>query len=599
MTAFAAVLKKRPSVEGIDRVACAIAGAGAGHPRLVSFNACDLLLSPLHADDPPAPVVRPDEIAVTGTVLLEARRDLALTLDQDTASAGIALAGAAYARWGTRCTEHLTGEYAFALWDSNARTLLCARDGMGLRLLYVADSPDVIVVTNVLAAALAHPSISDERDNVALAAFLAHGGAVDPVRTAYRHVRVLPPGHTLTIDVGRNTTRMYRHWHFPAPEVQLVTDAHQVHEAYRVALADAVGDRLSASTTIFLSGGIDSTTIAAAAREVSSSGRLHALTARYPRFAPDDEAVFARMAATHLHIPQTVIDADRHDPWHPLSVRPAPPEPLDEPMLADWREAVAAAAAHGTVALYGEDGDALFAPPAWSALRNAATPGSIAIAAARYAAAERALPYLGLRLRERLGMVPTRSGRAPSWLNGDAGALLDRAAPATVLGHAAEPLAPHPTHPDVQARMTAATFNRDFSLTISPEVTRQQVELRFPLFDTRIVRLVLSLPAIPWCQNKRLPRAAYFGRLPAVVLDRPKRTLRGYNEAAVAAWKRSFDAEVTAPANTASAWIDRDAWMTTLRTGSPDDVMEAWRVFALEAWSAQSAAAGGDARCIR
>jgi asparagine synthase (glutamine-hydrolysing) len=599
MTAFAAILQKRPAVEGIDRVAQAIEGTGAAHPRLVSFNACDLLLSPLHADDPPAPAVRPDGIAVTGTVLLEARRDLALTLEQDIAAPGIVLAGAAYARWGSRCTERLTGEYAFAIWDSNARTLVCARDGMGLRLLYVADSPDVVVVTNILAAALAHPSIRDERDDVALVEFLSHGGAMDGVRTAYRHVRALPAGHTLTIDVDRNTTRMYRHWHFPVPAVEPYPGDQEVHEAYRAALAEAVRDRLSDSTTVFLSGGVDSTTIAAAAREVAPSGRLHALTAQYPRFAPDDEVVFARMAATHLHIPVTVIDADRHDPWHPLSVRPAPPEPLDEPMLADWRGAVAAAAANGTVALYGEDGDALFAPPAWPALRNATPTWAIAAAVARYAATEWTLPYLGLRLRERLGMAPRRPGRDPAWLKRDAGVLLEQAGPATVLGHAAEPLPLHPTHPDVQARMTATTFSRDFSLAISPEVTRQQVELRFPLFDTRIVRLVLSLPAIPWCQHKRLPRGSYSGRLPQAVLERPKSTLRGYNEAAVAAWQRSPDAAVTVSMHAASAWVDRDAWLTTLRSGSADDVMEAWRVFALEAWSAEPAAAGRDARCIR
>jgi hypothetical protein len=155
---------------------------------------------------------------------------------------------------------------------------------------------------------------------------------------------------------------------------------------------------------------------------------------------------------------------------------------------------------------------------------------------------------------------------------------------ATVLGHAPEPLPPHPTRPETQARLTSTTYCRDFASTIAPDVTRQRVELRFPLFDTRLVRLVVSLPAIPWCQHKALPRRAYRGRLPQEVLDRPKTSLHGFNEALVAAWRQSSGGTPPILNGKLAAWIDRDEWVRTLREGRFEAVMAAWRVLALDTW---------------
>ena len=595
MTAFAAIVQKRGTRHAVADVAEALGSLGGTDPAIVSLGSCVLLLAPLHPDDPDGPVVLPAGIAVAGQILLEGRRDLASTLRQPFSACSAALAGAAYGRWGERCAEHLSGEYAFAVWDSNAQTLLCARDGLGLRLLYVADSPDTLIVTNILSAALRHPDIPDDPDDRALIEFLAHGGAVDEVRTPYRHVRVLPAGHTLAVDTGHDSTRMHRHWRFPVPDPAPQRGEAAVLEQYRSVLAEAVRDRISGSTSIFLSGGVDSTTIAAAARDVAPSGRLQAITARYPRYVADGELRYARAAAESLGLPLTIINADRYDAWHPSCACPVTPEPLDEPMLADWRDAVACAAGYGTVALYGEDGDALFRPPGWRALRNAGSIGSIAVTAARYAVSEKRRPYLGLRLRERLGISRPRRSATPAWLTGDARAVLARRDPATVLGHAPEPLPPHPTRPETQARLTATTFCRDFASTIAAEVTRQRVELRLPLFDTRLIRLVVSLPAIPWCQHKTLPRRAYRGRLPQDVLDRPKTTLDGFNEALVAAWRRPSGGALPTPGGKLAAWIDGGEWTRTLQLGRPEAVMAAWRVLALDTWiaAAHTAAAGG------
>ena len=597
MTAFAAIVQKRDPPPAVDGVADAISSLGTTGPSIHTLGRCTIIAAPLHRDDP-APVLLPSGVAVAGTIVLEEHRRLAASLGQPNSASGAALVGTAYDRWRGDFTDRLSGEYAIAVWDPGEQALLCARDGLGIRLLYVADTPDAVIVTNVLAAALRHSAVRDDLDDAALLAFLAHGGAADETRTCYRGIRVLPAGHTLTLRAGGPLrSQLRRHWRFPLPDGVRRANAGAIEEEYRSLLADAVRDRLGGpATSIFLSGGVDSTTMAAAATEVAPRGTLHAITTRYPRYVEDAEMLFARAAAGHLALPQTVIDADRHAAWAVDGDDSPLASPLDEPMLADWRDALARAARHSTVALYGEDGDVLLRPPSWQALRAGASVPAIAMAAARYTVSQKRKPYLGLRLRERLGLAQPPGVRTPVWLRTDAST--ENASPPAVLGHPAETLPPHPSRPETQSLLTSTTIARTFAATIAPEMTRRGIELRFPILDSRVMRLVVSIPAIPWCQHKALPRRAYRGRLPASVLDRPKTSLRGFNEAFVAAWRSDTGGRVTPPGAALARWIDVDAWTRVLQSGSPDEVMAAWRVSVLDAWLA-GRQSERQAACIR
>ena len=600
MSAFAAILKTGNDAPAVADVADALAAVTGTAPGILVLGPCAMVMAPLHAGDPPAPVVRPSGVAVAGEILLEGHQQLAAGLGEQAASTAAATIGAAYDAWKDRCTSHLSGEFAFTLWDPSDQALLCARDGLGIRLLYVAESPGAVVVTNVLAAAIRHPGVAGDLDAVALAAFLAHGGAAGDTRTCYRAIQVLPPGHTLRIDAGSPLrARMHRHWHFPLPDGTRRTPG-EILEEYRSVLGAAVRDRIDArGTSIFLSGGLDSTTMAAAATEVAPAGTLHAITTRYRRYVEDHELPFTRAAAGHLSLPLTVLDADRHDPWVVDPADAMPAAPLDEPMLADWRDALACAAAHGSAALYGEDGDALLRPPGWSALRQAGSLAQIGVAAARYAISSRRRPYLGLRWRERIGIVPPRRSTAPAWLTAAGRALAEREDRGAVLGQAAEPLPPHPTRPEAQRILTSPTISRTFAATIAPDTTRRRVELRFPILDTRLIQLVVSVPAIPWCQHKTLPRRAYRGRLPSSVLDRPKTPLCGFNEAFVAEWRRGGNRSAAMPASPIDEWVDTAKWRGALEAGEPEAVMAAWRVSLLDAWLAERQRTAARALCIR
>jgi len=129
-----------------------------------------------------------------------------------------------------------------------------------------------------------------------------------------------------------------------------------------------------------------------------------------------------------------------------------------------------------------------------------------------------------------------------------------------------------------------------FAETIGPEVTRQPLEVRLPILDTRVLRYVFSVPAIPWCQHKQLPRVAYRGILPDQILDRPKTPLAGFYEALVQSWRDRLGGRLPVTSFMPREWIDWAAWHETLSAGCPGDVMMAWHVVQLDAWLGEQAA---------
>src|SRR5262249_55357960 len=179
--------------------------------------------------------------------------------------------------------------------------LIAARDGLGVRQLYVAESARALIVSNVMQAALCDRAIASALDAEALATFLVHGGPTDPVRTVYRGVQVVPPGHTLR--VGRYQRSLTRHWHFPAPSPFADLRPPALCEAYSSVLEDAVRDRLRDVGVLFLSGGIDSGTIAACLPDLRHYGAVRAMTAVHDRLSSIDEISYARMTAEWSGLP--------------------------------------------------------------------------------------------------------------------------------------------------------------------------------------------------------------------------------------------------------------------------------------------------------
>jgi asparagine synthase (glutamine-hydrolysing) len=591
MTAFAAVMSRDRvplDVTDVSRVAAALGEIYGTPANLVIRDGCALATAPLDAaSESRVPFVDPaSDVAVVGHIMIEGAADLARTLAMRADVSPLALASGAYSAWPDSWTRRLSGEFAAVLWDPHARQLVAARDGLGVRLLYVADGPGVIVVTNVLDAALAHPGISDDLDDEAIVSFLATS-VPGPGRTAFRAIRTLPPGHTLSVTEGGARVSMVRHWWFPHPQRsrrRRRQDA-EITDEYRATLQRAVADRTrGADASILLSGGIDSTTIAAAFRAAARDSRLHAVTAVYRRLTPHDEIAYARRAADSLGIPLQAVDGDAHEALDALWRGAPTPQPIDEPWLSDWRSLVGSAAEGARIGLSGEDGDSLFFPPGLRGLARSMGVRRLSREVLRYVSSTRRMPYLGIRLRERLHLTPPNSQpfRVP-FLSPAARRLLERRQPPGVLGCVPEPLPVHPTRPVTQTRLAvgAAQF---LAPLIAPELTRHRIALCCPLLDTRVIQFVIDLPAIPWCQNTRLPREAFRGQLDDALLSRPKTAVGGLDQILVAAWQRSRDSSVGIAQPSVEQWIDRDTWRRALHGTDADAVVLAWRVLQLDAW---------------
>ena len=590
MTAFAAIVSRSAALgrDDYERVAAALTAVYGTQCHAAVFQGCILLAAGIDPGTEEHLVTEPREgVAVTGQVLLEDRRSRSGALGISPQASLLQLVAESYRRHGEECIHGLSGEFALALWNDREKSLLCARDGLGLRPLFIATAPDLIVVSNVLTAARAHGRVTRALDRYALAQFLA-AGVIPASRTAYRSIVPLPPGHTLIVEHGGRSS-LRRHWSFPLSDGTVVRDAREAIEGYRAVLESAVDDRMAPRISVLMSGGIDSTSIAAAARSVAPEADVHAFTAVYQRATAESELPRARLTASALGIPLTPICADTHPALHHLTHEALPPQPLDEPALVEWRALVGAAARHSSVALYGEDGDSLFLPPTWQAMRRRMSMTELFAAGLRFAVSSRRLPYVGMRLRERLRLsTPPRNPLPPHWLTPEAVGLVSDGE-VRVLGHAATALAPHPDRPEVQDRLSAGVAGY-LSGILSPEVTGHPIELRCPLLDSRVMRFVLNVAPIPWCQNKHLSRVAYADVLPRAVVRHPKQGVNGLDAALSADWQaRSRESRASALPPEIADWIHLDDWRRAMESPDARRVGEAWRVLQLAAWMTSQA----------
>ena len=599
MTAFAAIVGTEAADPcAVDRISSVLGSVYRSRPVTRRFEGCVLLAAPLPCDvsagGDPAPhdpaghdeaivVDAPTRVAAAGQVMLEGRAALARQLGLEPSASALSVCAAALDRWTAAFTGRISGEFAVVLWDARRGALTAARDGLGLRQLFAAQARGVTVVSNIAAAILAHPSISADLDSAAIAHYLAHG-SLAPGRTAFGSVSPVPAGHTLHIS-GRDVL-LRRHWTFPETRDPVQRSPEETLAGYRHVLEQAAGDRLTQPrASILLSAGIDSTTIAAAARSAAPAADLRAFTADYTRVPAASELPLARLAAGALGIPLTPVPGDACPALHYLRAREEmPPQPMDEPALSDWRGLIAAAAAHAPVVLYGEDGDSLFLPPGLQAMRQTMPVSAVLADTTFFALRHGRLPYLGMRLRERFKVTARRADNVmPSWLTSRARSLAQTATPASVLGQ--EPHAPpvHTSRPRTAERLQTGVAEYLAPL-IAAEATGQRAEVRCPLLDSRVIAFVMNVPPIPWCQSKFLPRQAYRHVLPAAIHQRSKRGIAGVDEALTTEWlggRPAVDAVLPSPLD---EWVDVDVWRHAL--SQPVSTAAAWRVLQLAAWLA-------------
>jgi asparagine synthase (glutamine-hydrolysing) len=272
----------------------------------------------------------------------------------------------AIAEWGVRATvERLIGMFAFAVWDRKDRRLSLVRDRLGIKPLYWGRQNGRVVFASELKAFEVLPNWKPELNQDALASYLRFGYVPSP-HSIYRNIGKLAPGHGVNIESdGRSETWTY--WSLRdiaerGKRAPIDFSDDEAATALESLLGDAVKRRLVSDVPLgaFLSGGIDSSTVAAMMRTKSNAPvRTYSIGFNEKGF---DEAPHAKSVARHLGTEHTELYVS---PREALDLIPDLPTIYDEP-FADSSQVPTYLLSkltrqHVTVALSGDGGDELFA----------------------------------------------------------------------------------------------------------------------------------------------------------------------------------------------------------------------------------------------
>lgn len=218
----------------------------------------------------------------------------------------------AYEEWGADCLARFNGQFALAIWDARDRTLFLARDRLGVRPLFYTVAGDRLVFGSEIKAILACPGVRAEADPLVLDQIFTFWSPLSP-RTFFRGIEEVPPGHVLSLRDGRLTLEPYWRLTFPDAGSEPRRSLQAWAEDLRDLLIDATRIRLRADVPVgaYLSGGLDSSTLAAIARH-HAAGPLETFSISFSESGYDESSFQIRMAR-HLGTRHHVVHASRAD----------------------------------------------------------------------------------------------------------------------------------------------------------------------------------------------------------------------------------------------------------------------------------------------
>jgi asparagine synthase (glutamine-hydrolysing) len=506
----------------------------------------------------------------------------------------------ACAHWGIRrAIEKCNGMFALAIYDRAARKLTLARDHIGIKPLYWAMMGGNFLFGSELKALRAHPSFVARLDRAAAASFFRFAYVPSPM-TIYEGVHKLPPGHIMTVE-NDGSCAIVPYWSLAEVAANALTcrrrmaDQEAVDGLERV-LRDAVRRQMVADVPVgvLLSGGIDSSTVAALA-QAQNTRRVRSFAIGF-HVQGFDEATHAAAVARHLGTEHTELYVDAA---MALDVIPRLPHMYDEP-FADPSQipthlVSALTRRHVSVVLSGDGGDELFGgyERYFHALRLTRIPMAMP-------------PALRRLLARALTQVPAQAldaavGHLPRWLRLQRlGTKLRKAsAMMTEKGHDRlyRRLMSHWTEEDnpvlnaqehrnvfwddeLAKRVPHFTERMQFidSITYLPDdilvkVDRASMsvalEARVPLLDPRVAAYAWTLAPHQRVRRgigKWVLRQVLYRHVPAALVDRPK---MGFG-APVGEWMRGPLRE----------WCEDLLSERSLRTGGilrPDVIRQRWR----------------------
>jgi asparagine synthase (glutamine-hydrolysing) len=222
-------------------------------------------------------------------------------------STDVELIVAAYRRWSVDCASRLIGDFAFALWDADARRLFCCRDILGVRPFYYRLDDSRFAFASEGHALVRYDGSTPEPNERMVAEYLTR--IVDKEETLLDGVVRLPPAHSLTVDASR--LRKWRYWDVDPDRRIEYSDDREYVEHLTELLTRSVRARLRSASRVgvMLSGGLDSSTVLGMARTLgatSDTPTAYSLSVR----GPEDESEFFRAVAAHVGARSVVVTAD-------------------------------------------------------------------------------------------------------------------------------------------------------------------------------------------------------------------------------------------------------------------------------------------------
>ncbi len=335
----------------------ASAGVGLGHRRLSIIDLSAAARQPMANEDGTVWVTFNGEIYNFGD--LRPELEAAGHRFQSRTDTEVLVHG--YEAWGAEgLLDRLRGMFALALWDARNRTLLLARDPLGKKPLFYARTARGLVFASEPKALYLDPALDRTLDRAALRKYLFYGYVPAPA-SLHPGLRKVRPGHYLLLRGGETAERPY--WGPPAPGSAATPPAlPEAVDRLEALLGRAVERRLISDVPlgIFLSGGLDSSIIAAVAAR-RAGGRVRTFAIGFTETSYD-ESGHARRVARHIDAEHT---EETLTPVRLLDVIPTLAQMVDEPMadasIIPTYLLSQMARRHVTVALGGDGGDELFA----------------------------------------------------------------------------------------------------------------------------------------------------------------------------------------------------------------------------------------------
>ena len=436
----------------------------------------------------------------------------------------------AYCVWQEECIQHLLGDFAFAIWDGWQQRLFLARDHMGVKPLYYSYIGSCVIFSNTLDCIRQHPSVSERLNDLAVADFLLFDLNQDKAATTFADIQRIPPAHSAKWSHDSGSLQLHRYWTVPIEEPVYYRRLDDYVDRFNQLLKAAVGDRLRIDRVgIFMSGGLDSPTLAASAndllRERSGNSRVFAFTNTYDGY--DEERYYAGLVAESLGISIEFRgwSPEMADPeWCGTSFHTPEPVPYPNYLAAGWAHN-RHVASHSRVVFFGEGPDNALRyewQPYISHLARRRRFGRLFYDICCHALLHNRIPLLPGLPRFLKRVTEAEGPWFPDWLNPDFESRLQ-------LRNRWEQLQasqsfPHPIRPLGYSSFEIPLWQGVFE-GFDPANTLSPMEMRYPFLDIRLLRYLLAVPALPWCRTKYLLRRAMRGRLPKPVLGRPKSPL--------------------------------------------------------------------------